>query len=40
MTRARAGAWLVAAIAAVGLAALWWRWGEKIFAAALGGMVC
>ena len=40
MTRARATAWLVVALAAIGLAALWWRWGEKIFAASLGGVMC
>lgn len=33
-------AWLAAAALAALLAALWWRWGETIFAGQLGAMLC
>lgn len=32
--------WLGAAALAALLVALWWRWGETIFAGQLGAMLC
>lgn len=33
-------AWIGVAVLAALIAALWWRWGEAIFAGQLGAMLC
>ena len=38
--RRRVLVWAAVALAAAAMAALWLRWGDAIFAASLGGMVC